>query len=235
MRTWNRPLVAPLHRIAAVANALGADLRARVVFIGGAVLPLLQKEDDLLGSARPTKDVDGVIATTSYSQKARIEDALRERKFRNQMNASHMDRWLTPDGAIFDLVACGTHAGGTGNEHDMFAIETAEAVDLPPVIRHASAVGYLTLKCGAFRDRGTKMPLESKDLSDIVTLVATRPSIVDEVHSAPEPIREFLRTKVHAILADKRAVSSIATHLRDNDPLVDDLETRVLDRLRALN
>lgn len=234
MRTWNRPLVAPLNRVASVANALGEDLRAAVVFIGGAILPLLEAEGNLLGSARPTKDVDGVVATTSYTQKTRIEDALRERKFRNQMNASHMDRWLTPDGAIFDLVACGTHLGGNASKHDMFAIETAETIDLPPLIRHASAVGYLVLKCGAFRDRGTKMPLESKDLSDIVTLVATRPSIVDEVHSAPELIRDFLRTQVRAILADKRTMSSIATHLRDTDPLVDDLETRVLDRFGAL-
>lgn len=234
MRAWNRPLIAPLNRIAEVANALGGELRARIVFIGGAVLPLLQEEDDLLGSARPTKDVDGVIATTSYSQKARIEDALRERRFRNQMNASHMDRWQTPDGTIFDLVACGAHPGGSGSEHDMFAIETADAIDLPPVIRHASAVGYLTLKFGAFRDRGKTRPLESKDLADIVALVATRPRIVDEAHAAPEAIREFLRTQALALLADKRALSSITTHLRDNDPLVDDLEMRVLDRLRAL-
>lgn len=234
MRRWDRPLVAPLVRVATIASALGDDLRKRIVFIGGAILPLLQDDNDLFGSARPTKDVDGVIATTSYTQKAKVEDALRARKFRNQADAPHMDRWITADGAIFDLVACGTHAGGNGSEHDMFAVETAETVDLPPTIRHASAVGYLTLKCGAFRDRGQSIPLDSKDLSDIVTLIATRSRIVDEVHSAPKPIREFLRKQVRSLLDNKRAVSSIATHIRANDPLVDNLEVVVVDRLRTL-
>lgn len=225
-----------LERLASVAQALGDKLRARVVFIGGSILPLLETERDVFGSMRPTKDVDAVVVTANYTQKAIIEEDLRALRFRHDTSVrAHADRWLTPQGAIFDLVSCGDHLGGNGSPCDAFAVDTAIELSLPPTIRHASAVGFLTLKCGAFRDRGEKSPLESKDLMDIVALAATRGSLVDEVQDAPDKIRAFLGSEVKAILASPPTVSAIPSHVADRDPLASDIEEIVMTRLGLIS
>jgi hypothetical protein len=224
-----------VRRIAAVASALGPSLCARVVFIGAAVLPLLEADADMLGSPRPTRDVDGVVATTTYTEKALLEEELRARRFRHvHAPPTHLDRWQAPDGTILDLVACGAHPGGTGAAHDRWVIEHAVTVELPPRVRHASAVGLLLLKCGAYRDRGRASPLASKDLADIVALMATRRAIVAEVAAAPTPIRSDIARTIAAILADVRARSALATHVDDREPLVPDLLALVDARLHAL-
>lgn len=223
-----------VRRMATVAAALGESLCARVVFIGAAVLPLLETEDAVLGSARPTKDVDGVIATTTYTEKARVEEEMRGRRFRHvQEPPTHLDRWRAPDDTIFDLVGCGAHAGGTGNAHDLWVIETAVVVDLPPRVRHASAVGLLLLKCDAYRDRGSKSPLQSKDLADIVALCATRPSLVAEVADAPSEVRAAIADTIRGVLDTPRARNALATHVEDREPLVPDLVEVVTERLRG--
>lgn len=135
---------------------------------------------------------------------------------------------------MFDLVACGTHTGGAGNVHDQFAIDAADAIDLPPRIRHASAVGFLTLKCGAYRDRGAKAPIGSKDLSDIVTLAATRPGLVTEVASAPPEIRTFIRDVIASIRESPAERAAVGTHVENGQPLVVTVIDDVLETLAAL-
>lgn len=207
---FNSPAIG---RIARVAEALGDELRARIVFIGGAILPLLETDTPILGSPRPTKDVDGVVGTTSYMDKARVEQQMRERRFRHEIEPpAHLDRWRAPDGTTFDLVACGAHAGGTGNTHDAWAIEHASECVLPPLVRHASAIGWLLLKCGAYRDRGRKAPISSKDLSDIAALCATRPTISVEVGHAPVSVRNEIATIIRDIVTGPRTRSAIAGH-----------------------
>ena len=235
IRKYEGPRTPAIERLARVATALGASLRERVVFIGGSILPLLQTDQQVFGSPRPTKDVDGVVITQRYADKGKIEEDLRALRFRHDVGTTaHADRWQAPDGTMFDLVSCGSHTGGTGNVHDLFAIETAVPLDLPPVIRHASAVGFIVLKCGAFRDRGTKHPLNSKDLMDIVVLVATRPQLLQELADAPSDIREFVREQVRAILQTPLAVSAIPTHIKDREPLADDVEARVMQALSEI-
>jgi hypothetical protein len=224
-----------LDRLASVATELGDKLCQRIVFIGASILPLLENEGDVFGVTRPTTDVDAILATTSYAQKGMVEDELRALRFRNDTRpGAHADRWVTPRGTMFDLVSCGDHFGANGSPHDRFAVESAVERDLPPRIRHASGVGFLTLKCGAFRDRGRRSPLESKDLMDIVTLAATRRSLPDEVRNAPEEIQGFLAAEVRQILDSPTARSAIPSHVADQNPLADDIEENVMTRLRKI-
>lgn len=219
-----------------VAAALGEALCGRVVFIGAAVLPLLET-DEVLGAPRPTKDVDGVIATTTYVQKAHVEEEMRARRFRHvQEPPTHLDRWRAPDPqeTVFDLVGCGDHPGGTGNAHDQWVIDTAITADLPPHVRHASAVGLLLLKCDAYEDRGKGVPLQSKDLADIVALCATRPSLVGEVAEAPVHVRNAIGAAIRSILNTPRERNALVTHVEDRQPLVPDLLDVVEERFRAL-
>lgn len=60
-------------------DALG-PLADRLVFVGGAVIPLLI-EPDFAADARPTVDVDCVVSARTYGQFHEIEQALRELDF----------------------------------------------------------------------------------------------------------------------------------------------------------
>ena len=225
-----------LDRLRRIARRLG-PLTERVVFIGGAVAPLLQTEDSL-PRIRPTTDVDAVIATSSYAELEPLSDALRARGFSLATHApehgatTHMHRWLAPDGGgPFDLVPIGSHAGGTGAGADVYAVASAVLADLrehdeapPCVVRHASPVAFLMLKWAAHTDRGSDNPFDSHDLEDIVALIASRPSVAIECRSAPTHVRHLLAEHARAFLRDADLAdelisallpAGIAHHVRD--------------------
>lgn len=182
-----------VQRLARVARLLG-PLNARIVFIGGAIAPILQAEPPFL-SARVTKDVDGVAATASATDYAALQDALRARGFREAVTERHAHRWISPDDSLLDLVSAGDHLGASGRLWDRVAVETAMDLEIEPgvSIGHASAPAFLALKWAAFSDRGKGDPLASHDLEDILGVIASRAKIVDEVRAAPNGVRDFVR------------------------------------------
>jgi len=210
-----RALVAGLP-IAAIARALG-PLREQVVFIGGAIAPLLHSERVFL-QARATDDVDGVAATASYGDFHRLEAQLRQQGFRQDLqDVGHMHRWRSPEGLKFDLVPSGAHAGGIGNAVDQAAIRTAISLEIEPglTIRHASAPAFLAQKLLAYRDRGRGDPLTSDDLTDILALVAARPGLPGEVSAAESEIRNVIVPGVQEITQHPDASDLLAGHLGD--------------------
>jgi hypothetical protein len=216
-RQYAGQMTPALDRLAAVARALGS-LLAEVVFIGGAVAPLLQEEPPL-PLVRPTKDVDAVTASSSYSSFNRLEEGLRALGFREGLThpneAAHAHRWTAPDGTPFDLVPAGQHLGASGNPWDHYAVATAQELELQPelVIRHVSAAGFLALKWTAYRDRGKEHPLDSHDLEDIVALVVSRPNIVTEFESAPVAVRDVIANEVTEFLAIDDVQELLVAHL----------------------
>jgi hypothetical protein len=225
-----------VQRLVTVANELNDPLREQIVFIGGAILPLLETDRAILGSPRVTKDVDGVTGAMSYGKMFELEEALRARGFRNVHEPpTHIGRWKSPSGAIFDLVSAGSHTGGTGSERDRYAVDSAMTLDLPPAVRHVSGAGYLVLKLDAYRDRGRRDPRRSKDLSDIVALVATRPELLADVSAAPEQARRWIRDDLEGLLMNDQDIEShVITHVSDRDPLVDGVAERVLEVFEAI-
>ncbi len=208
-----------LTLLVGVARSLG-DLRERVVFIGGAVAPLLQTDPPFSG-ARPTTDVDAIAATVSYSDFAHFQDELRARGFRENMSAPHAHQWLAPgDPPIrFDLVPAGSHLGASGNPFDEAALRTAERLEIEPgvVIRHASAPGFLALKLAAFRDRGEDDPFVSHDLEDILALLASRPGIVAETAAAPADLHTFIAARAELLVRREDLDDLVAGHLGNVD------------------
>ncbi len=203
-----------LAHIAQIARALG-DLSADVVFIGGAIAPLLQTHPVIPG-IRPTKDVDALVASTSYGSFQAVRDKLVARGFKiDSSNPSHAHRFISPDRIPFDLVPTGDHLGTSGSEWDRLAIETSVSAEIEPGlwIRHASAPAFLALKWAAFNDRGTTDPFQSHDLEDILALVVSRPLIVKECSEAPEPIRNQIRVGFQWLAKDPGYDDLVAGHL----------------------
>jgi predicted nucleotidyltransferase len=206
--------------VAAVAADLG-DLAARVVFIGGAVAPLLQTNPPF-PRARVTSDVDGVVASGSYAESERLHRELARRGFRRAIrDTRHVHRWICPSGIPFDLVPAGKHLGGSGNPWDVLAIETAVEVTIGGIaIRHVSAPGFLAQKWAAHHDRGREDPLGSHDLEDILAVLASRPAILEEVAAAPAALRAYVAAQATGFLAGARRISSprISTTPRTQRP-----------------
>lgn len=209
-----------LDRVAMVARALG-DLLTEVVFIGGAIAPLLQTDPPFL-EARITSDVDAVAATHKYVDSRRLSERLQERGFRqNPAEAEHIHRWRDPNGIPFDLVPTGRHRGGIENRWDALGIETAIDVSLADGvrIRHVTAPVFLAQKWAAHNDRGADDPWGSHDLEDILALLASRPVLVAEVAKAAPELRSYVAAQARDFLSDPHAEDLMAGHLNNaQDP-----------------
>lgn len=197
-------------RLKRIAMAVG-ELTEQVVFIGGAVSPLLQEEPPF-DQARVTKDVDGIIATSRYTEMAGIGTQLEGRGFKCSTTAGHVHKWISPAGDVLDLVPAGEHVGASGQAWDQYAANDNVRVDLGDgvIVRHASSAAFLALKWAAFRDRGAKDPGASHDLEDIAAVVVSRPGIVNEVREASENVRQFIVERTKLLLLDERAEDYLA-------------------------
>ncbi|MBL0939261.1 MAG: hypothetical protein IBJ03_10215 [Gemmatimonadaceae bacterium] len=227
-------------RLRQIAIQLG-PLTDRIVFIGGAIAPLLQSEP-VLPRVRPTKDVDAIIAMTSYAELGPLRESLRARGFVEDQRALdhfrplHLHRWISPTGEILDLVPAGSHTGGTGSVQDAYAIESAVFTDLkqsdtasPYVVQHASAPAFLALKWAAFEDRGRSAPFDSHDLEDIIALVASRSTLRSECLESPGTIQQFIADHFLTLLDDSELTEELVVA---NLPL--DAETSLPVRRRTL-
>ena len=205
-----------IARIADMARALG-ELSEDVVFIGGAIAPLLQTNPAIV-RVRATRDVDGVVASTHYATYRALQTRLRELGFKVDISdATHAHRWSAPDGTPFDLVPAGDHLGGTGGEWDKMALQTAVDAEIEPglTIRHASAPGFLALKWAAFWDRGADDPFSSHDLEDILALTVSRDALVNECNKAPQNIQEYVRKGFRWLIENADYDDLVAAHLRN--------------------
>jgi predicted nucleotidyltransferase len=209
-----------------VAVALGRH-QQRVIFIGGAVAPLLQT-DPPFSRVRPTDDVDAIVETTSYADSAELEQALRDLGFKHggpvkgANKNQHAHRWYAPNGTPFDLVPLGDHLTASGNKWDFVAVQTAVSTTVEGVtIRHVSAPGFLVLKWAAYADRGGDYPMGSTDLEDIIALLASRSVILAEIAATAEDIRAYLRNSAAALIAHPDYADSLDAHLNNATQRVD--------------
>jgi predicted nucleotidyltransferase len=227
-------MLAPsVQRIVAVARELG-PLADEVVFIGGAIAPLLHTQPPFT-AARVTKDVDAIAASTRYTDAKRWETQLQKRGFRQRAAAGgHAHRWESPSGILLDLVPAGTHLGGSGSLWDAEALESAVTTIADGVtLRHAAAPAFAAMKLAAFADRGRGDLRSSHDVEDVIALIASRASIVPEITAASSDVRNLVGKWAVAMLRDGTAEEVAAAHLNNaTDAATATRET--LQRLTAI-
>jgi hypothetical protein len=229
------PSIAP---IVSVALALG-PWRERVVFIGGAIAPLLQT-DPPFPHVRATDGVDAVATTVNYTEYAQLEEFLRGAGFRHagvmgtDRRTQHAHRWVSPAGVLFDLVPSGEHLGASGNKWDTIAVETAVRTVVDGVeIWHVNAPGFLVLKWAAYLDRGADRPMNSEDIEDIVALLVSRPRILDEIAATSDEMRRFLKSRAAELISHTDFADSLDAHLNnaENRIQVTDIARKTLQAI----
>ena len=196
-----------------VAEHLG-ELREQMVFLGGAVTGLLLT-DPAAPEVRSTEDVDVIVAVASYSQYARLEEALRGRGFLNVRDV--ICRWNI-SGVVVDIMPTDETILGFSNRwYDaVMGAATEYSLGAGLTIRLVSAPCFVATKLEAFahpRREGQGDFLLSRDMQDIIAVVDGRLELVSEVEAAEEEVRSFLSQSFRHLLQEPDFLEALPGHL----------------------
>lgn len=194
-----------------VARYLG-HLTERTVFVGGMIRGLLIT-DPAAGAARPTDDVDLIVDVPSYKAFADLNEELRGLGFNESMEeGAPICRWVVA-GIRTDIMPINPGILGFAN------VWYAGAMDRPAVIpgpdgnlRILDAPYYCATKLEAFAARGDGDYLH-RDLEDVIAVVDGRPTLIDEIASAPQEVRAFVAQVVSGLMATQAFVDILPGHL----------------------
>jgi predicted nucleotidyltransferase len=201
-----------LIAISKVADRLG-DLADRVVFIGGATLELLAPDP---GGAPPriTKDVDVVVeVSSSLDYLSRLAADLTQRGFRQLLGAP-IFRW-TLDETTVDFLPTRTEILGFSDRWYPEAFTHAVDHFLPDGrrIRLVTTPYFLAMKLDAYNDRGHGDYAASHDMEDVIAVIDNRPTIEDELRTAPSDVRRFVAEELARHLTQPAFVEALPGYL----------------------
>lgn len=188
-----------------------------LVFVGGQLAEWLVT-DPAAVRVRPTDDVDVIVAVTSRTAYHRIQEQLRMLGFGpDSRPGAPVCRMRTRDDLVLDVMPLDERVLGFTNRWYPFVVDSATLLGLEQdlVIRAVTAPAFLATKWEAFAGRGGGDILSSHDVEDIITVIAGRPTIVDEVRGVPAIVRTFLAERTREFLAEPWAEEIIESSIPD--------------------
>ena len=206
-----------------------------VVWVGGQVAELLISSPGAT-RVRPTTDVDVVVEASTRLGYGKIEDQLSSLGLKNDVReGAPICRWLTPEGFVIDVMPVSVEVLGFTNRWYAAALAQARTFDLGEglVIKIPSAPVFLGTKWAAFVSRGASDFLASHDLEDVISVLAGRPEILEEVAVASPDLRVYLAQRSREFLAEDMAVYAIQGALPDAER-IPGLISQVMGRIREL-
>ena len=229
------PLLANRDRIIVAARAI-APLLNRVVFTGRQVAPLLQTSQ-VLPLARATFAADAVVRVLSSGSLDRLPGELQRLGFTRGARSSVSDRWILNEGVTLEF----THVAGDASDPATVWLEYASlltmAVDVgtaetPLTARITGAPALVALDWATYAASG-ESPLDSGEIEDIISFVATRAEIVHEIGKAPPELRSFVAAETRRFLAWDGAEHVMRSAIPGADRLPA-LASRVAERLEKI-
>lgn len=198
-------------RIKAVHNLL-ADLKDKVVFVGGATVSLYAQRETT--EIRETKDVDILVEIASNWDYAAIEQQLRNIGFKNDPDAAFVGRYLI-QGLVVDLMATDENILGFSNKWYKEGFQTAieYKIDELHVVKIFDAPYFIAAKIEAFKSRGKGDGRTSPDFEDIVFILENRPAIWNEMNQAPEHLKKYLKAAFKKIIDHPHIEEWIGSHI----------------------
>lgn len=200
----------------AVAVELGL-LRERLVLVGGHVAELLITSPGVT-RVRPTLDVDVIVGTTRRIDYAAVEAELRALGFRHDAREdAPVCRWISPSEVVLDVMPPDESVLGFTNPWYSEALNTAGnyLLDGEITIRVPHPPVFLAMKWAAVEDRAKDDLLGSRDMEDIIAVVAGRPELVDEVGDAAPGVRAYVAQRAARFLEHRDAEYALAGALPD--------------------
>jgi len=186
-----------------VANALGDDLRKRLVFVGGCTTALFITDEVVLESVRATDDVDLIVDLVGRAQWAQLQNQLRKNGFTESPDDDVICRKRLGDLKV-DFMPDDESILGFSNRWYAKGIETA--VTCSPTdaleIRRLTPELFVATKLEAYLGRGNNDILGSRDIEDILLIVDGREELVAEIQQADDDVRHFIAEQFKALLDD---------------------------------
>lgn len=209
-------MVDAAENLARVARALQKIGIHDAVFVGGAAVAFYISDLALL-APRVTIDVDVVVDAVTRNQFYGIEARLRDAGYQPFPNGP-IGRWSI-EGVPVDLIPATEVVLGFTNRWYRLLIDSAQIHEIEPglAVRLATAPMFLAAKLEAHGDRGVRDAWLSRDLTDIVSIVNGRDSLLAEINDAPIEARIFIRSSVQALLADPGFDFLVQAHLPPDD------------------
>ncbi len=198
------------ERLVAAAKLL-KPLLNELVFVGGAVTGLLVT-DDASAELRTTLDIDAIAEITSYAEYNAFADRLRPLGFKEDVTkGAPLCRWVHDSGTILDVMPLDAKILGFSNRWYRAALDSAISHRLTAAleIRIVTAPFFLATKVEAFKGRGKRDFLGSRDLEDLVSVVDGRPALVAEVRREPSELRDYIRREVARLLSTPKFLDSL--------------------------
>jgi hypothetical protein len=179
---------------------------------------------------------DAVLRVLSSSTLDRIGGDLQRLGFRRGARTATSDQWSLEPDVILDVTYVSGDDGDAGAIWLEYASLLTVAVELDGglVARISAAPALLALAFAEFRANG-ESALDSAELDDAITLVASRPAIAREVGASPPELRAFVAQQARWLLDHdsvghlvRCAIPSYAARRLDG------LAERVIERLRNI-
>ncbi|WP_155912074.1 hypothetical protein [Methylobacterium sp. 77] len=212
-----------------VAEALGADLRGRMVFVGGCTTALFITDDVTMEELRATDDVDLIVDLAGYAAWAELQAQLRKRGFTDASDETVICR-MTLNGLKVDFMPDDPEILGFSNRWYAKGIATAVTCSLTDDldIRRLTPELFIATKLEAYLGRGGEDLLGSRDLEDILLIVDGREDIIDEVRRTDADIRRFIAEHFRGLLADRDFDHLLEGNIRGPEGRVDLVRARIL-------
>ncbi|AKC77400.1 hypothetical protein XB05_00540 [Xanthomonas arboricola] len=228
------------HMLARVAEALGPDLLPEVAFVGGCTTGLLMTDSVSREAVRFTEDVDLIVHVMGLGSWYRLQQVLAGKGFRTSPNDDVVCRTRLRDRHPSELIVdfMPDDAAVLGFSNRWYADALREAYDhaLPTgvKIRVVAPAYFLGTKLEAYRGRGNRDPLASRDIEDILNVVDGRASLCDEVAQASTALQLDIAQGIAELLRHRDfnyAVQATSNNNRQREELI---FTR-LDALASFN
>ena len=199
-----------IEMIKLVAHALG-ELNENAVFVGGATVPLYIPEQ-YWAISRATDDVDVVMEIIGHKENWKNEELLRKKGFNNDTRKGAPNcRWVYK-GLTVDIMSSDTSALGFTNAWYKEGMQRALEIEIKPVkARIFSTPYFLASKIEAFKSRGNKDFMGSRDMEDIISVLEVCPErkLLSELADASGDLKKYLKKELSSLKANSDFLDAI--------------------------
>ncbi|WP_009958369.1 hypothetical protein [Verrucomicrobium spinosum] len=196
-----------LSEAAEVFEAMEKEGRLRLVFLGGAAVPLYADTLTFDGFSA-TKDLDVVTSIVSDRDREFVENTLARHGLVRDRDSGMTSagralpfRWWFQMKIQVDILSTDFDWGGNHNRWFRLAWQGALRLTLPSgkAIWLAHPPSFIGAKLDAFRDRGVEDYYHAKDLRDILAVVRRRARLHDEILASDLGLRNFIASAFHEL------------------------------------
>jgi hypothetical protein len=214
------------------ARKLG-NLNDDVVYLGGCATALFINDPSSL-DVRATIDVDCIIDVISLVEYHKFENQLIQKGFKKSMEEDVICRFRCAE-VILDVMPTDQKILGFGNPWYKKALQHAVNHEIADdlIIKSISAPYFLATKFEAFKTRGNNDLWSSHDYEDIVSVVAGRINIVEEVETANPELREHLKEEFKRVLQNDQFEATLPGHVNDGPATMQNVQV-VINRINQI-